>query len=129
MRELQNVVESMVVLDLDGVLDLDDLPPELGGTESLDDKPGRPVPAEGGAATAELIGKTWDEIERWAIENTLKLTSGNREEAARVLDIGVRTIYRKLEKYAREENGESGGLVGDEGSLDARSPEDRAESA
>jgi two-component system response regulator HydG len=27
------------------------------------------------------------------------LTSGNREEAARILDIGARTLYRKLEKY------------------------------
>ena len=40
-----------------------------------------------------------DEIERWAIEQTLQLTNGNREEAARVLDIGARTLYRKLEKY------------------------------
>jgi two-component system response regulator HydG len=40
-----------------------------------------------------------DDIERWAIEETLKLSSGNREEAARVLGIGARTLYRKLEKY------------------------------
>lgn len=105
-RELQNVVESMVVLDLDGVLDLDDLPSELGGTDWSEERPGRAVPADAGAAATELIGRTWDDIERWAIENTLKFTSGNREEAARVLDIGVRTIYRKLEKYAREEQGE-----------------------
>ncbi len=30
-------------------------------------------------------------IERWAIEETLKLTAGNREEAAKILAIGART--------------------------------------
>ncbi len=49
--------------------------------------------------TGELIGQSMDEIERWAIEQTLKLTAGNREEAAKILDIGARTLYRKLEKY------------------------------
>jgi two-component system response regulator HydG len=46
-----------------------------------------------------LIGQSLDEIERWAIEQTLKLTNGNREETARILGIGARTLYRKLEKY------------------------------
>jgi two-component system response regulator HydG len=41
-----------------------------------------------------------DDIERWAIEETLKLTNNNREEAAKVLGIGARTLYRKLERYA-----------------------------
>ena len=57
----------------------------------------------------ELIGRSMDEIERWAIEETLKLTNGNREEAAKILQIGARTLYRKLEKYqsgSPNENGE-----------------------
>jgi two-component system response regulator HydG len=29
----------------------------------------------------------------------LKLTNGNREEAARLLDIGERTLYRKIKEY------------------------------
>jgi two-component system response regulator HydG len=40
-----------------------------------------------------------DDIEKWAIAETLKVTNGNREEAARILDIGARTLYRKLDKY------------------------------
>ena len=47
------------------------------------------------AGTVELIGKTMDDIEKWAIVETLKITSGNREEAARILAIGARTLYRK----------------------------------
>jgi two-component system response regulator HydG len=55
-----------------------------------------------GASVPDLIGKTMDDIERWAIEETLKLTAGNREEAAKILDIGARTLYRKLDKYKQE---------------------------
>jgi two-component system response regulator HydG len=91
-RQLRNAIETMVVLDCDGVLDVDDLPPEL--TEA----PAAARPTTDGSAQ-ELIGKTMEDIERWAIEQTLKLTNGNREEAARILGIGARTLYRKLEKY------------------------------
>ena len=58
----------------------------------------------------ELIGRTMDDIERWAIEETLKLTSGNREEAAKILGIGARTLYRKLEKYQPAETAETRGM-------------------
>jgi two-component system, NtrC family, response regulator HydG len=51
-----------------------------------------------------LIGRSMDDIERWAIEETLKLTAGNREEAARILSIGARTLYRKLDKYKQDES-------------------------
>jgi len=81
------------VLDFDGTLDVDDLPPELADTPTI---------AAGVSAASgpmELIGKTMDDIERWAIEETLKLTNNNREEAAKILGIGARTLYRKLEKY------------------------------
>jgi two-component system response regulator HydG len=91
-RQLRNAVESMVVLDIDGVLDIDDLPPELVDVEETS-----AAPADG---PSELIGKSMDDIERWAIEQTLKLTNGNREETARILGIGARTLYRKLDKYA-----------------------------
>jgi two-component system response regulator HydG len=96
-RQLRNAVETMVVLDVDGTLDLDDLPPEL--TEVEEAKTG--TTALGGPV--ELIGRSMDDIERWAIEQTLTLTGGNREEAARILNIGARTLYRKLEKYQGEE--------------------------
>jgi two-component system response regulator HydG len=97
-RQLRNALETMVVLDLDGTLDMDDLPPEL----SAEPEPKGPVAAGGGPI--ELVGRTMDEIERWAIEETLKLTNGNREEAANILGIGARTLYRKLEKYQSGSN-------------------------
>ncbi|HEX5105523.1 MAG TPA: sigma-54 dependent transcriptional regulator [Pirellulaceae bacterium] len=101
-RQLRNAVETMVVLDVDGTLDTDDLPPELSEIA----EPSGPVAVSGGPM--ELIGRTMDDIERWAIEETLKLTNGNREEAAKILGIGARTLYRKLEKYAGGEGEREG---------------------
>ncbi len=91
-RELKNNIESMVVIDSDGVLDVDDL------TEDL-------VPATPGAVDAaapgpaQLVGRKLDDVEKYYIAETLKLTAGNREEAARLLGIGERTLYRKIKEY------------------------------
>ncbi len=91
-RELKNTIESMIVIDSDGVLDLDDL------TEDL-----QTATAGGGsnghAGADALVGKSIEEIEKHYIAETLKVTSGNREEAARLLGIGERTLYRKLKEY------------------------------
>lgn len=113
-RQLRNFVETMVVLDTDGKLDVDDLPPELldgsgdsshdTGSESSHGQLTLPSDAQhsGLVMPTELIGQSMDEIERWAIEETLKITAGNREEAAKILGIGARTLYRKLDKYRQE---------------------------
>jgi two-component system response regulator HydG len=90
-RQLRNAIETMIVLDVDGLLDVDDLPPELVDVEE--------TPVGSGEGPMGLIGQTMDSIEKWAIEQTLKLTNGNREESARILEIGARTLYRKLDKY------------------------------
>jgi DNA-binding NtrC family response regulator len=42
---------------------------------------------------------TMAQIERAAIEAALKETRGNRRRAAEILDIGERTLYRKLRDY------------------------------
>src|SRR5688572_103884 len=97
-RQLRNVVESMVVVDYDGVLDTDDLPDELiapGGAAAV---PGE-IAAVSDGSLAGLVGRPLEEIERLFITETLKLAAGNREEAARMLGIGERTLYRKIKEY------------------------------
>jgi DNA-binding NtrC family response regulator len=47
-------------------------------------------------------GMTMAEIERAAIESALRNTRGNRRKAAEILDIGERTLYRKLRDYGIE---------------------------
>ena len=91
-RQLRNVIESMVVVDYDSVLGLEDLPSEL------DDAPDAPPETSTGGLTA-YVGKRLSEIERLFIEETLKVTERNREEAANLLGIGERTLYRKIKEY------------------------------
>ena len=90
-RQLRNVIESMVVVDYDEVLDVDDLPSELADSEL-------PPPTSTGSL-ASLVGKPLDEVERLFISETLSCAGGNREEAARLLGIGERTLYRKIKEY------------------------------
>jgi DNA-binding NtrC family response regulator len=44
-------------------------------------------------------GTTMAEVERLVIESALRETRGNRRKAAELLDIGERTLYRKLKDY------------------------------
>ncbi|WP_231956364.1 sigma-54-dependent transcriptional regulator [Posidoniimonas polymericola] len=102
-RELKNAVETMVVIDYDGVLDLDDLPPEMiGGDQAANGASGGGGGGEnfgGAGGLADLVGKTFSELEALFIAETLKVTGGNREEAAGMLGIGERTLYRKIKEY------------------------------
>jgi two-component system response regulator HydG len=103
-RQLKNVIESMVVLDVDGLLDMDDLSPDLlgeSGAARTGETDGQPATGSGGELLLEsgLIGKSMDEIERWAYEHTLRLTGGNREETAKILGVSERTLYRKIGLY------------------------------
>ena len=100
-REMRNLIDSMVVLDLDGELTLEDLPEESGI---------RPSGLSGGSSfvggTDALIGRPIAEVERFYMEKTLELTKGNREEASALLGIGERTLYRKLQEWKKD--GDSG---------------------
>jgi two-component system response regulator HydG len=48
---------------------------------------------------AGLVGQPLETVERFFIAETLKMTGGNREEAAKLLKIGERTLYRKIKEY------------------------------
>jgi len=86
-RELRNCIEHMIVVTTDPVLDTDDLPDHIlpGETAAIEQ------PALAGISIAEA--------ERQLIRNTLAMVNGNRVEAARILGIGERTLYRKLKEY------------------------------
>ena len=107
-RELRNAIESMVVLDHDNVLNMDDVEED----SPLKRAPGSNQPHAG---PNFLIGRPLTEVERYYIEQTLELTGGKREEAARMLGIGERTLYRvikdwdvqdKIKKALDEANGD-----------------------
>jgi two-component system response regulator HydG len=106
-RELRNTIESMVVQDQDGVLGLDDL--QEGDTLRRLQVPDNQAPG-----SANLVGRPLIEVERYYMEQALAMTDGNREEAARMLGIGERTLYRmiqdgKLQDKIRQAIQETGG--------------------
>jgi two-component system response regulator HydG len=96
-RELRNFIETMVIFDTDGVLGLDDVPED----SKVLHRSG-PAPAASGGGEVSLVGRPLAEVERYCIEEALKMTAGNREEAARLLGIGERTLYRKIQDWKQE---------------------------
>ena len=86
-RELKNCLESMIVLTKSETLDVIDIPDDVSGNE------------EDTVEMSSLAGITMQEAERHLVKNTLALTNGNRTEAAKMLDIGERTLYRKINEY------------------------------
>ncbi len=97
-RQLLNVVQNMTVTAVGEAdegrtptLDVRHIPDEIC---AADDPEADPGPAGGSLAGASL-----EQLEKRAIRETLKMTGGNREHAAKLLGIGERTLYRKLKEY------------------------------
>jgi len=87
-RELKNCIESMVVVSMKDTIDTEDIPDHVLQRSS-----------ETSTAPSLVAGITIEEAERELIKSTLVTVGGNREEAAKMLGIGERTLYRKLDRY------------------------------
>jgi two-component system response regulator HydG len=94
-RELRNFIDSGVVLDTDGVLGPDDVEDS--------DVLGKAPSADGAAGPSGLVGRPLNEVERYYIQEALKLTGGKREEASKMLGIGERTLYRTLKDWETQD--------------------------
>lgn len=90
-RQLKSTVDNLIVLTGGDTIAAADLPPEINPA-------GRGAPDPGGMDN--LVGISLEAAEKELIRNTLKLTDGNREQAAKQLGIGERTLYRKIKEYA-----------------------------
>ena len=86
-RELENVIERSVLLARKDRIDAEDLPEEVMGVK----RPPRD-------AILELIGTPLADIEQRLLDETLRITGGNKTQAAKLLGIDVRTVARKLER-------------------------------
>lgn len=100
-RQLRNSLEAMFVQDYDGVLDVDDLPDDIPPIESAtdDDEATTGLVAPKLSGSDAMVGRSMQEIERYYIEKTLELTDGNRKEAAALLDMPERTLYRRIKEF------------------------------
>lgn len=86
-RELRNVIERSLIVCEGDRLDIADLPLEIQNTHYEQSDDGMPDCFELSA------------MERRHIARVLEYTKGNKTEAARLLKIGLTTLYRKIEEY------------------------------
>jgi two-component system, NtrC family, response regulator len=84
-RELKNVLERAVILANSPELTVDTLPLELQVDQAL---------PQNGMSAFDLAS-----VEKLHIHRVLNHTKGNKTEAARLLNIGLTTLYRKIEEY------------------------------
>jgi transcriptional regulator with GAF, ATPase, and Fis domain len=103
-RELENAIERAVIIAAGRQIELDDLPPsisQLSGNGETHAREARARAARlGERPVFEIeLPATLEEIEKQAIATTLQLTEGDKSYAARLLDIGRKTLYRKVIEF------------------------------
>lgn len=86
-RELRNVVERSMIIVEGNYLTVKDLPVEIQNAQAI--QTGEPTFSD-----FELAN-----MERKHIIKVLQYTAGNKTEAARLMHIGLTTLYRKIEEY------------------------------
>jgi DNA-binding NtrC family response regulator len=92
-RELRNVIERATIVSEGPLISMRDLPPLLD----------RQRPPQ--SRQSLNPGMTVDEAERALILMTLEHTKGNKTHAAEMLDISLKTLHNKLDRYEHDERG------------------------
>jgi DNA-binding NtrC family response regulator len=90
-RELANVIERAMVVAKGSVILPEHLPPHLFEA--------RPPAPQGGGDANRLPELSLEAAEREQILRALQASGGKRIEAARLLGLSRRTLYRKLDRY------------------------------
>ncbi|QQQ29232.1 sigma-54-dependent transcriptional regulator [Chryseobacterium indoltheticum] len=88
-RELRNVIERSVILTDSSELGIESLPLDISVYNSEKDSSQTKIMSAFSMASAEKM----------QIQKVLNHTKGNKAEAARLLEIGIATLYRKVEEY------------------------------
>jgi DNA-binding NtrC family response regulator len=84
-RELKNVIERAVILANEDVLTVDVLPYE--------------IQKQSDHTVKSMSAFSMSSVEKLHIQKVLNYTKGNKAETARLLEIGIATLYRKIEEY------------------------------
>jgi two-component system response regulator AtoC len=95
-RQLENSIERAVTLTRFAQITVEDLPERI--TRHEDSK------LSGEEMYAEHV-LTLEQLEQRYIEGALKAVGGNKTQAAKLLGVDRRTLYRKLERYEAESAG------------------------
>ncbi len=87
-RELKNSIESSVVLAKGPIIQLDDLPAQITGS------------VNNNSTVSIELPTTLEEAEKKIILSTIAYCQGNKSKASEILDIGRKTLHRKLNEYS-----------------------------
>ena len=87
-RELRNVIERSVILTDSSELDVESLPLDISISND-----------QNSSQTKIMSAFSMASAEKMQIQKVLNHTKGNKAEAARLLEIGIATLYRKVEEY------------------------------
>lgn len=88
-RELRNVIERSVILTDSPELGIESLPIDIAVYNNEKDT----------LQTKLMSAFSMASAEKMQIQKVLNHTKGNKAEAARLLEIGIATLYRKIEEY------------------------------
>jgi DNA-binding NtrC family response regulator len=105
-RELENAIERAVIIASGRQIELEDLPQAISKSAFEANAQARQERAraagEGRSIGIEIaLPSTMDEIEKQVIEATLDYADGDKSRASRLLNIGRKTLYRKLDQFDR----------------------------
>lgn len=95
-RELENIIERAVILDVDNIVRKDDLPEILLNEHAFIDAESKPSVIH---SFSTPLKQALQEPEKIHIIRVLKEVGGNKKAAAKKLGVNRTTLYNKLRKY------------------------------
>ncbi len=103
-RELENAIERAVIIASGRQIEVDDLPEAISRKafeiHAQAKQERLRAASEGNSIGIEIeLPTAMNEVEKQVIEATLDYTGGDKSRASRLLNIGRKTLYRKLEQY------------------------------
>ncbi|MEJ2691830.1 MAG: sigma-54 dependent transcriptional regulator [Candidatus Thiodiazotropha sp.] len=87
-RELENVIQRMMILTESDKIDADVLPLKMSTSKAV-----------GGKALDHLPPQSLEDVEAFFIRKTLRETKGDRTLSAEILGIDKSTLWRKIKRY------------------------------
>ena len=92
-REMENLIERLVILKKEGLIDLSDLPPELSNSPADQLLSQNVFPVDG-----VNLKETLEQIEVKLIKQALNRSGGNKAKAAELLQLKRTTLVERLKK-------------------------------
>lgn len=93
-RELENVIERAAILCQDNTIRVEDLALPIGSRSMMER---RPTGESSGVQVGNAVSMT--ELEKAHIAGVLKIVSWNKNTAAKILGISLKTLYTKIQQY------------------------------